>query len=130
MNAGETVPVEPISERELRLGDLSLICIAVAAVGPFLGTLANVTRPVAGMDSGTVSMGFRIFFVMLAFLFGFFGRRSRAGRYGLLGSAVLLSVMLIVTLLLFSRAAVPAVDPVRVAPPGAPPSSPDPSPAR
>jgi hypothetical protein len=111
----------PVSQREARLGGLSFFFLAVAVVGPYLNSLAvaivHAARPLAGADPVVLAISLRIVFLLLALLLGIFSRRSRAGRLGFYGSAVLLAVGLIVVLFLVSRPAVPAVSP----PPSLPP---------
>ena len=102
---------DPVSQRESRLGGLSLICLALGIVGPFFSALAlglvnNST--VAGVNPVVVAVGIRVAFVLAALVLGIFSRRSRMGRLGLLGGTVLLSVVLLLTLfLLFRHAATP-----------------------
>lgn len=102
---------EPVSQKESRLGGLSVLCLALAAVGPFLGALAPGAGPNGGADPGALGFYVRGAFVMLALVFGFLGRRSRAGRLGLIGSSVLLAVVLAMTVFLVSRHAVARASP-------------------
>ena len=93
---------DAVSQRERRLGGLSLISLAGAVVG-FVSTLvpgAGANHLLAGADLGMASVGLRIVFLLLALLLGIFGRRSRAGRFGLIGSGALLAILLVVTLFL------------------------------
>ena len=102
----------PVSQKEIRLGGLSLICLAAGAVGPFFSTLARglaKTGPATTLDPVGLVVGLRAVFVILALAFGFLGRRSRSGRIGLIGSGVLIVVVLALTLFLFSRHAVARV---------------------
>ena len=106
---------EAVSQMESRLGGLSLVCLGLAAVGPFLGTSALglvKAGPADGPDQGGLAIGVRGVFVLLALVLGFLGRRSRAGRLGFIGSGVLLAVVLAMTVFLVSRHAVVAPVPV------------------
>jgi hypothetical protein len=104
-------PADPVSEKERRLGGLSLIILAAAAVGPFFGTLSMATvkssGPFAGFDPLVVAIVFRVVLLLIALVLGIFGRRSRAGRFGLIGSATVLAIGLVLVGFLFSRPAVP-----------------------
>jgi hypothetical protein len=104
---------ESISPKESRLGGLSLFCLAVGVVGPFLDTLAaamvNTGGPLAGVDPVAVAMGLRVVFLVPALVLGILSRRSRAGRVGLIGSAVTLGIGLLLVAVLFSRHAAHAV---------------------
>ena len=85
---------EPVSPKESRLGGLSLFCLAVGVVGPFLDTRAVV-------------------FLVLALVLGILSRHSRAGRVGLIGSAVTLGIgLLLVVILFFQPAAHPVASPL------------------
>jgi hypothetical protein len=99
------IPRDPVSSKNGRLAGLSLICLGVEAGGPFL---RNITKPVAGIDPVVATMGFRVFFLLLALLLGIFGRRARAGRVGLIGSAMVLAAGLLLVLFLVSRTAIRA----------------------
>ena len=100
------------SQRERRLGGLSLICLALGIFGPFLSAL-NLglvnAPPRAGVNLGVLAFGVGGAFMLLALMLGILSRRSRAGRIGLLGSAVLLSVVVVSSIFLVSR---PAATPV------------------
>jgi hypothetical protein len=112
-DAGETV-----SQRERRLGGLSLISLAAAVIGFVRALLpaASSNHALARADAGVVSVGLRIVFLLLAVLLGILGRRSRAGRFGLVGSGALLAVFLLVTIFLVSRHAASVVQPPSVQP--------------
>jgi hypothetical protein len=99
--------LNPVSQKEGRLGGLSLICLALGIIGPFFGVLPLGPKRVG------IAFGIRAVFVVLALVLGFLGRRSRAGRIGLIGSAILLSVIVLLALFLLLRhAARPAASPV------------------
>ena len=107
---------DAVSQRERKLGRLSLLSLAAAVVG-FVGTMvpgANASQQIGGIDLAVVSVGLRIVFLLLAVLLGIFGRRSRAGRIGLIGSGALLAIFLVVTLFLVSRPAPSVVQPTTV----------------
>jgi hypothetical protein len=110
-----------VSQKENRLGSLSLFFLAVAVVGPFVGSFARLLGrlggPLAGIDPVVISVGLRLAFLLLALAFGIFGRQSRSGRFGLIGSGVLLAIGFLVILYLVSRPAVPAVHPAPSLPP-------------
>jgi hypothetical protein len=94
-----------ISQKERRLGGLSLLSLAAAVVG-FVNTVSpggSGSHSVAGVDLGMALVVLRIIFLLLAVLLGFFGRRSRSGRFGLIGSGTLLGILLVVILFLVSR---------------------------
>jgi len=105
----------PVSSRDSQLGGLSLILFALGAVGPFLNPLAvpiiRPGQPFTGADPAVQVIGLWIAFSLLALIFGFFGRRSRAGRLGFIGSGVVLGVVLFLALFLVSRPAVKALPP-------------------
>jgi hypothetical protein len=108
---------EPISEKENRLGGLSVVCLGLAAIGPFFSALALglvKNSPNGGSDPDVLGIGIRGVFVLLALVFGFLGRRSRAGRLGFIGSAVLLAVVFAMTVFLVSRHAVAPVSPATI----------------
>jgi hypothetical protein len=71
------------SQREGRLGGLSLICLSLGIIGPFFSILPF------GPDHVGLAFGIRAALVLLALVLGILGRRSRLGRVGLVGSAVL-----------------------------------------
>jgi hypothetical protein len=110
----------PASQKDSRVGGLSLIFLAIAVVGPFLTTLAgvivNANPALANAGPVVVAMGLRLIFLLLALVFGFLGRHSRAGRFGLIGSAVVLGVVLILGLYLFSQHAARVVSPTTISP--------------
>ena len=90
------------SRNQTRFGGLSLIFLAVGIVGPFFNGLPpRAANPGTGMNP--IGFGLRGLFVVLALIFGIVGRRSRAGRVGMLGSGVLLAVVAVLTIFLFSR---------------------------
>jgi uncharacterized membrane protein YozB (DUF420 family) len=98
---------DPVSRKERRFGVLSLISLAGAVVG-FVSALvpganANHSPGAVAVDLGVISVALRIVFLLLAVLLGILGRRSRAGRFGLIGSGVLLMIFLVVTFFLVSR---------------------------
>jgi hypothetical protein len=107
---------DAVSQKERRLGGLSLLSLAAAVVG-FVSTLvpgAIANHSLGGVDLGVISVALRIVFLLLAVLLGIFGRRSRAGRFGLIGSGALLAILLVVTLFLVSRPAASVVQPPSV----------------
>ena len=93
---------EGASQRENRLGGLSLICLALGIIGPFFGVL-----PLA--NHVALAFGIRGLFLLLALVLGILGRHSRAGRLGLIGTAVLLGVTAVLVLFLLFRHAVAPV---------------------
>lgn len=107
---------DAVSQRERRFGVLSLISLAGAVVG-FVSSLvpgAGANHSLGGIYPGMLSVGLRIVFLLLAVLLGIFGRRSRAGRFGLIGSGALLAILVVVTLFLFSRHAASVMRPPSV----------------
>ena len=109
---------EAVSQKERRLGGLSLVSLAGAVAGFVRALLpvASSNHSFAGADVGVVSIGLRIVFLLLAVLLGILGRRSRAGRFGLVGSGALLAVFLVVTVFLVSRHAALVAQPPSVQP--------------
>ncbi len=98
-----------ISSKDHRLGGLSLICLAVAVVGPRVGANAVV-----------IAISFRAVFLVVALVLGILGRRSRTGQWGMIGSGVTLAIMVIMTAFLVSRPAIaPVTQPTLPAPAGA-----------
>jgi hypothetical protein len=91
------------SQNDGRLGGLSFICLSLGIMGPFFSVLP------LGPNRAGLEFGIRAAFVSLALVLGILGRRSRLGRVGLVGSAVLLSVVLLLVLLLFFQHAVTRV---------------------
>jgi hypothetical protein len=91
------------SQKEGRLGGLSLICLSLGIIGPFFSVLP------LGPNHDGLAFGIRAAFVLLALVLGIFGRRSSLGRVGLVGSAILLSVVIVLALFLFFQ---PAATPV------------------
>jgi hypothetical protein len=97
------------SQKEGRPGGLSLICLALAIVGPFFSLLPP------GANHIGLEFGIRAAFLLLALVFGIIGRRSLLGRIGLIGSGVVLSVvMLLVVFLFFQHAATPVSLPASI----------------
>lgn len=95
---------EGVSQRENRLGGLSLICLGLGIIGPFFGVL-----PLA--NHVALAFGIRGVFLLLALVLGILGRHSRAGRLGLIGSAILFAFAAALFLFHLSR---PAVAPVSI----------------
>jgi hypothetical protein len=58
-----------------------------------------------------LALGFRVVLVLFALVFGFLGRRTRVGLVGFVGSAVLLTILLVMVFALVSRPAVRTVAP-------------------
>jgi hypothetical protein len=102
--------INPVSTREKRLGGLSVICISVAAIGPVTG--ANVAM---------VAVSYRAVFLVAGLVLGIAGRRTRAGKIGMIGSGAAFFIMMIMMVFLVSRPAVPVRTlPALPAPSGAP----------
>jgi hypothetical protein len=99
------------SQKEGRLGGLSLICLSLGIIGPFFSVLP------LGPNHAGLAFGIRAAFVLLALVLGILGRRSRLGRVGLVGSAVLISVVVLVAgFLFFQPAAAPVSLPAVIQP--------------
>lgn len=94
---------ELVSKSESRFGGLSLICLLLAVLG-FVSMIlprGHADRTDAG--PGLVAVAARIGSLVLAVPLGILGRRSRAGKFGLIGSGALVAIFLLLTAFLFSR---------------------------
>lgn len=103
----ETTP--HVSQRERLFGGLSLSALSLGALGLLFRALvltanSNSAPNIAGAALGAI-------LVVLSLVFGVLGRRSRAGRVGMIGSGVFLAVIAALLIFLFSR---PATAPVSV----------------
>ena len=102
---------DAISKQERWFGGLSLTCLLLAVLG-FVSMIlprGHADRTDAG--PGLVAFAARIGSLLLAVPLGIMGRRSRAGKFGLLGSGALVAIFLLLTAFLFSRHAASVAQP-------------------
>jgi len=107
----DTTTSNLISKWERRFGGLSLACLLLAVLGFVSMILPRGHADRADAGPGVVSIAARIGSLVIAVPLGILGRRSRAGKFGLVGSGALLAIFLLLTGFLFSRHAATVAQP-------------------